>query len=690
MRMKSNILNHIYHFHDSALRPKPFAGWARAKASELDVKRTRYLGESQEVIWDIKADGYGASDHIEMAGFYVSAIISYGSDSEGRLRIMKHLTFPMLRFQPNLTGSSFSHNFDGSFADIKVNGRIMKEYPERISIKGNLKFTSRADNGTKIVRELLPAVSQSAFIEAVTVYNTSGGAQKYTVCSKNYSKKTRAFWCIGGEITSECAVVFGDTFKKEKSSNREFIIAQNESFTFYCIYYAYQKKLPYPFSIKKEIEARKSFVDEMFTSLKLTTPFSEMDAQFSHCVLRGSESIFKTKNGLMHSPGGGNYYAALWTNDQCEYANPFFPFSGYGAGIEQSINCYSLYESYMDKSDKPMADKRALVTSIIAEGTGYWNGAKDRGDGEMYAYGLSRFLLEMSDEKLIERFWDSLVWCLDFALSRKNENGVIASDSDELENRFESGNANLFTSCITYDALGNSAVLAEIIGDTEHMQQWSSERTLLKDAIETYFGDTVEGFDTYRYYDGNTDLRSWICMPLTVEIFDRADETIKAMFSSRLYNNGMMKSTSAHNTTWDRSLLFALRGTFLAGKADIGIKETLNYCQHRLLGSHCPYPFEAYPEGNRAHLAAESLLFARIITEGLFGLKAVGLNKLRINPQLSSQCDKIALENIKLFSKCFDIKADDKGIDVIYNGSTYHTEQPKVLFDFNACQFEEI
>lgn len=202
----------------------------------------------------------------------------------------------------------------------------MREYPERISIKGNLKFTSRADNGTKIVRELLPAVNQSAFIEAVTVYNTSGGVQKYTVCSKNYSKKTSAFWCIGGEIITECAVVFGDTFKQEKSSNREFVIAQNESFTFYCVYYAYQKVMPSPFSIKKEIEERKAFVDEMFTSLKLTTPFPEMDAQFSHCILRGSESIFKTKNGLMHSPGGGNYYAALWTNDQCEYANPFFRF----------------------------------------------------------------------------------------------------------------------------------------------------------------------------------------------------------------------------------------------------------------------------------------------------------------------------------------------------------------------------
>ena len=71
----------------------------------------------------------------------------------------------------------------------------------------------------------------------------------------------------------------------------------------------------------------------------------------------------------------------------------------------------------------------------------------------------------------------------------------------------------------------------------------------------------------------------------------------------------MMRSTSDHNTTWDRSLLFALRGTFLAGKAEKGIKRNCKLLsKRRLLGSHAPYSYEAYPGGNRAHLAAESLL----------------------------------------------------------------------------------
>lgn len=685
--MKNNYADKFYEFRNLTLKPVNFASWAMPKKNELNISRTRFLNENNEVVWNIKKDGRNAADHIEMSGFYASAIISYGNDKAGRIRLMKHVTFPSLRMKPNLTGSSFCHNFFNT-ENIRINGKKVSEYPQQISIKGNLKIRCETNGAVTVTREFLPAVNQPSLIEIVTVKNHSDSVQNCEVTAEKYSRKTAAHRCVGNSITAGSTLLFDDAFTESKAVKKSFAVNPKQRITYFCVYYAFQDKPIDKFSVKSEIEARRNFIQEMFTSLRLETSVPELDAQFSHCILRGSESIFKTKNGLMHGPGGGNYYAALWTNDQCEYANPFFPFSGYKAGIDQSINCYSLYENYMDKSESPMKDKTALVTSIISEGTDYWNGAGDRGDGEMYAYGISRFLLEMSDVSLIKHFWSSLVWCLDFALSRKNANGVIASDSDELENRFESGNANLFTSCITYDALGNAAVLADAIGDDSHKEQWLREREQLKLNIETFFGANVEGFDTYRYYDGNNELRSWICMPLTVDIFDRTEETVKALFSPKLYINGLLKSTSANDTTWDRSLLFALRGVFLAGKAEKGIEETINYCKNRLLGSHCPYPFEAYPEGNMAHLAAESLLFARIITEGLFGLKAVGLNKLRIKPQLSKKCSNICLKGIKLFSKNFDIRADESGVEISYNGELYKTDLSEAVFDFNRCIFE--
>ena len=43
--------------------------------------------------------------------------------------------------------------------------------------------------------------------------------------------------------------------------------------------------------------------------------------------------------------------------------------------------------------------------------------------------------------------------------------------------------------------------------------------------IEKYFGANVQGFNTYRYYAGNTTLRSWIGLPLVMGIFDRKEAT---------------------------------------------------------------------------------------------------------------------------------------------------------------------
>lgn len=684
--MKKANKTKLYEIYDSLFYPPAFAPWARPKSSRLNEARTRYLDAHDASVWEIQKDANGAADHLEMSGFYVSAILSYGKDANGHLRVMKHLIVPALRLQPNATRSSYSHNFKQDAAVIKHRGKKLMECPQTVSIKGSLKITSTCGCGVEITREFLPAVRQGALIEAVEICNTAESTQTFSIEARAYLKQTRAFWCIGGAIAARTGVVFDDPVRASAGRPREVRLTPEERYRFYCVYDAYQGTAP-EFSVKKEILLRQNFIAEMFNSLKLKTPVQALNAQFSHCVLRGSESIFQTKNGLMHSPGGGNYYAALWTNDQCEYANPFFPFLGYGPGIEQSLNCYRLYRKYMDCSNTPFRDKRAIVTSIIACGDGFWNGAGDRGDSSMYAYGLSRFLLCLGDLERMREFFGDLEWCLSFALSRKNEHGVIESDSDELENRFESGNANLFTSCLTYDALGNGALIAEILGHREQAARWREEQRALHTAIEQYFGDEVEGFSTYRYYDGNRDLRAWICMPLTVEIFDRAGETVRALFSDRLYRDGMMRTTSADETTWDRSLLFALRGTLLAGEAEAGVSALCDYCRNRLLGSHAPYAFEAYPEGNRAHLAAENLLFARAVTEGLFGLRTVGYRQLRIRPQLCKQLPQMELQGLRLFGETFDVACTQQGISVTLAGTLYQTERKEAVFDFETRSF---
>lgn len=669
--------------------PSTFASWAMAKANELAQPRKRTLMLDKTVRWNTGEEENACSDHVELSGFFTSAILSYGKDQNGHLRLMRHVVVPSLRKKPNQTSSSLSCNFNRSSVKMFADGKELTEFPTYTEIRGLLRIVSSTESGLTVQRELFPAVHSVGLIEQVTVINNSNKSIKFTASPMPESFKLPKFRCVGSAIIAFSGSTAIDLFTQGSNtvpSSQE--MKPGDEIRYTCVYSASQSKAPISFSVKEATKERETFTNEMFNSLKLESPNEILNAQFSHCVLRGSESIFETKNGLMHAPGGGNFYAALWTNDQCEYANPFFPYSGYQAGIEQSINCYSLYEAYMDRSSKPMIEKRALVTSIIAEGDGFWNGAKDRGDGEMYAYGLSRFLLGMGDIELMKRFYPNLQWCLDFALSRKTEDGVISSNSDELENRFPSGSANLFTSCVTYDAFENCALIAEILGHKEEADTWRKEKSMLKIAIEKFFGRKVEGFDTYRYYDGNEDLRAWICMPLSVEIFDRAKETVRALYSPKLFKNGMLKTTSTNETTWDRSLLFSLRGTLLAGMAKEGTDALLHYCQNRLLGTHAPYPFEAYPEGNRAHLAAESILFARVVTEGLFGLRPVGLKRLRIAPQLSGSLPWIALKGLCLFGLNFDLKIDEKGITITLDGKEYHSDKLNAVFDFNNCSFD--
>lgn len=670
-------------------KPIPFALWTMAKKGDLNVPRRRSLCPDGAVLWDIGREPRACADHLELSGFHASAILSYGKTAGGTLRLMKHLVVPALRTLPDVTQSSFSFNFYESALLLQMDGKPLKEQLQTVKIRGMLELQSQAGEGLRVIRSFYPSAKYPALLEEVTLKNTGSKTLSLQMKPSDEQGVHPEKRCKNGPFYARtgCADETGSFASDPLCASRFHKLAPGGTLTFYGVYFALRRGERLSFNVKEEISRRKSFTEEMFHSLSLETPLPLLNAQFSHCLLRGSESIFATPHGLMHGPGGGNYYAALWTNDQCEYANPFFPFSGYGPGLEQAINCYRLYGAYMDRSDTPMAEKKPLVTSITCGGEDYWNGAGDRGDASMYAYGLGRFLLETSDKALTAELYPNLVWCLDFALSRKNAHGVIQSDSDELENRFPSGNCNLFTSCTTYDALKSGQLLAEHLGDTEHASLWGAQRGALKQAIESYFGDRVEGYETYRYYDGNTELRAWICMPLTVGIYDRAEETVRALFSDRLYRHGMLKTASHHKTTWDRSLLFSLRGVFLSGHSEKGMRALKDYCHNRLLGSHAPYPFEAWPEGNRAQLAAESLLFARIITEGLCGLRASGWKKLSIRPRLTKDCPWLNLSSLRLFGECFDLHLKENSISIDWNGQRYVTSEEQAAFDFETRTF---
>jgi cellobiose phosphorylase len=79
------------------------------------------------------------------------------------------------------------------------------------------------------------------------------------------------------------------------------------------------------------------------------------------------------------------------------------------------------------------------------------------------------------------------------------------------------------------------------------------------------------------------------------------------------------------------------------------------YSGRRLLGDHVPYPVEAYPEGGQRHLSAESGLYCRIYTEGLFGIRPVGLKSFSITPHLPEAWDYMRIIKMHGFNHLYDI-----------------------------------
>lgn len=597
-----------------------------------------HLGKEAGIVWDIQLGDLAHQDHVEMSGKEISLIVTYGIDSEGGVILKRKVVWPGLRTIPNDTHASLIEKFGQELLpSIRVGGQPVQEKLFRITFDGILQMSSVSDQGVLVRRTVFPARDKPYALERVQVQNmTEDAVQLETerIARSHYRRGTKGIYVVDTGHDAPASVVL------EPGESLEFMGWITAS-----TIQTPQEKL----DVVVEEAKRRQFLQELGSSLQLESPEPHLNRMFDLAKIRAAESIFRTKSGLMHCPGGGSYYAAVWTNDQAEYAGPFFPFLGDKDAIEASLNAYRLYMPFMGPDYHP------IPSSIIAEGVDIWEGAGDRGDAAMYAYGAARFALASGSQHIAEQLWPAIVWCLAFCRRNLTKDGVIASDSDELENRFPSGDANLFTSSLAYGALLSAEELARELAKADTAARLEEEAATLRQAIESHFGASVEGYETYRYYEGNEILRSWICVPLTMNILDRKEQTIAALLSSRLWVNGGLVTQAGETTYWDRSTLYALRGILYSGETEQGITRLLEYSRNRLLGEHVPYAVEAFPEGNQRHLSAESALYARVIVEGLFGIIPTGLSSFTCCPRLPEGWDTMALRSIRAFDSCFDL-----------------------------------
>ncbi|WP_394748037.1 six-hairpin glycosidase-like protein [Spongiimicrobium salis] len=618
-----------------------------------------HIASKTAISWDIsEKKNLPHTDNIEMSGKRVAAIVHYAVDSLGTLAVEREVFFPQLHpyikeSDPNwfIYRAYFKKKFsDDILPKAFIAGKQFVPGPlKKTTINGVLHFEhAPSTSGIVLERKLLPSPSKRLFLEEHTLRNTSSADINITGTNQLVKHEDR------GADGTYTMIVHTDLPEST-------VLRSGHSMTYTIKIMAHAEKEGLPQQNSQEIQAeRNAFLEQMSSALILETPNPVLNTLFEFSKIRASESIFESKLGLIHSPGGGRYYVGIWANDQAEYVGPFFPYLGYHEGNLSALNAYRAFAKEINPEYQNIRyafEIEGLVPPF----------SLDRGDAAMIAYGASQYALALGDSKIAQELWPLISWCLEYCKRQLNTAGVVQSASDEMEGRIATGNANLSTSALYYGALRHAADLSKSLKlPPQISRSYTSEANALAKAIEDYFGSTVEGLETYRYYEGHQHLRHWICLPLVVGLHDRKEATVTALFDRLWTENGVHVEKNSENEAiskifWDRGTLYALRGTFLSGATDTSLEKLIQFSEARLLGEHVPYVVEAFPEGNMAHLSAESGLYCRVFIEGLFGIHPTGFNSFDCIPRLPNGWDEMALRNIKAFGKVFDLEVQRKG-----------------------------
>ena len=624
-----------------ALQAFASAGWAESH------DRWEIAADGAAIRWNVREDArLPHKDFLEMSGRRVSLILGYGVSAERTLSVTRKLVWPWIRRQPNDTHGSMIFDWNDKVPFLAVDGVPLVETVSSVTHDGVFTAESMATKGLCVTHRVFPSAADPCVVETYVV--TNRGAAAVTVEAKDAYLREIVLGCTGRW-----------NLYARLSPAKAVTLKPGESAAWQVCYGAFRADAAEPAcDAAAALAARRARVDELTRTIVLETGDRVLDTAFRFAKIRAGESIFETAGGLMHGPGGGRYYAATWCNDQAEYAGPWFAFTGDATALEASFNAYRHYLPFMG------ADFEPIPSSVIAEGRDYWNGARDRGDAAMWAYGMARFVLASGRRDWAQTLRPGLRWTLEYCRRQLNEAGVVRSDRDELEGRLPAGKANLCTSSLYYDALVHAAALERELGDETFAKECLKRAADLRTAIDRHFGAKLHGFNTYRYYDGCTVLRSWIGIPLCMGITERAADTTEALLSPylRTQNAGLLCAEGDKTgVTWDRSQLYAFRGILAAGLSARVLPDLGVYSRVRLLGEHVPYPVEAWPEGDMRHLSAESALYCRVFSEGLFGLDPTGFGSFRATGRLPKGWKRAALRNIHAFGRVFDIELTENG-----------------------------
>ena len=384
----------------------------------------------------------------------------------------------------------------------------------------------------------------------------------------------------------------------------------------------------------------------------METPEPLLDQAFALQKLHVLECPIETLKGVIVHNGSLTYSPGVWANDPVEYSSPLFPFFGDAELNRASMGMYRVWLDHCRKDG-------IVPFPGSFEGPALKLTQRERGDDAMVLYGLAKFLLFQGDKAAAEEMWPLIEFSAASVLSHTTADGIVASKTDEMEDRYPTGSANLSTSSLAYGGYRLAARLAQSLGKPV-AADFDQRADTLRKGIEAYFGAEVEGFKSYRYYKENTTLRGWILLPLAMDITERKDATVAALMSDKLWPNrdkgADILAESTRPTEWGRETYYALRVLFKAGRTEEALDLTRRVVKAQIFGAKGPYPDE-----DAIDMLCPGSLYPRVFTEGMFGIVATGLDSFECTPWLPAAWPRMALRDVRAFGRAWDLVVEREG-----------------------------
>jgi hypothetical protein len=540
--------------------------------------------------------------------------------------------------------------------EILINGKPLNiGVPSTITFDGLLTLNYPVSEGVELTRIVYPSMTKALVLEEWQLRNTSGERVSVTVTPARVVKS------IGEEVSIvwSCPGVKTTTIK-----------SRGEISFFTSVQAKPANEPDIKVNISADRKARRALAEAAWRGPgRLETPEPALDVAFALQKLHILETPIETIKGVITHNGSLTYSPGIWANDPVEYSSPVFPFFGDAELNRACMNMYRIWLNYCRENG-------IVPFPGSFEGPGLKLVQRERGDDAMVLYGLSVFLLFQGDRAAAEELWPLIEYSAESVLRHTTTNGIIASRTDEMEGRYPTGKANLSTSSLAYGGYRFAAKLARALGKPV-AAEFDQRADALRKAIESYFGADIEGFHTYRYYDGNTTLRGWILLPIAMGITDRREGTVAALLSDKLWPHRMMGgdilAEAGRPTEWGRETYYALRVLFKAGRTEEALDTTRRVVRAQIFGWRGPYPDE-----DAIDMLCPGSLYPRVFIEGMFGIVPTSFDSFECTPWLPKDWQKMALRDMRAFGRSWDLVVervgDQQKVTVVSGGKVVMTD----------------